>query len=198
MSAGTNAGIYDAAMQTTFQTVGGVEVSTTQKKYGAAAMFFDGTSGYLKTINTQNVNFGAGDYTVEAWVYPTVISGDQYVFSFQVSGVHWSINIYQSNWRVGYNLSTTGISATSAQNTWTHVAVVKSGGTQRFYLNGSIAASVADTNTITPNGAVYVGAYSVSLGSYWSGYIDDLRITKGYARYTANTFTPPTVAMVGQ
>ena len=44
-------------------------------------------------------------------------------------------------------------------------------------------------------GRLYIGASDYNSGSseYLTGYIDDLRITKGYARYTA-TFTPPTAA----
>lgn len=192
---GSNAGIYDATAKNDIITVGNAQVSSTQIKYGTGAMYFDGTGDYLNIPNNQIVNFASGDYTVEAWVYPTVITGDQYVFSFGVPGGHWSINIYQSNWRVGYNLSIAGGSASAALNTWTHVAVTRSSGTQRFYLNGVLISSVADTNVITANGTVYVGAYFGS-GNYWNGYIDDLRATK-YARYTAN-FTPPTQGMIGQ
>ena len=192
---GSNAGIYDATAKNDIITVGNAQVSSTQIKYGTGAMYFDGTGDYLNIPNNQIVNFASGDYTVEAWVYPTVISSDHYVFSFGVPGGHWSINIYQSNWRVGYNLSIAGGSASAALNTWTHVAVTRSSGTQRFYLNGALISSVADTNVITANGTVYAGAYFGS-GNYWNGYIDDLRATK-YARYTAN-FTPPTKAMIGQ
>ncbi len=192
----TNSGIYDSTGKNDLTTVGDARTSTAVIKYGSSSMYFDGTGDYLDIPNNQIVNFASGDYTVEAWVYPTVISSDHYVFSFGVPGGHWSINIYQSNWRVGYNLSIAGGSASAALNTWTHVAVTRSSGTQRFYLNGALISSVADTNVITANGTVYAGAYFGS-GNYWNGYIDDLRVTKGVARYTAN-FTPPTTAMLGK
>jgi hypothetical protein len=78
-------------------------------------------------------------------------------------------------------------------NTWTHIAFVRSGTTLTCFLNG---VSVGTTTTASSIGSASAGSYigSSQSGNYWFGYIDDLRVTKGYARYTSN-FTPPTAAL---
>jgi hypothetical protein len=83
-------------------------------------------------------------------------------------------------------------------NTWNHIAVVRNGNSWQIYING-----VADGASVTWNGNVdnntssavfgIGGDITTGSGLTWNGYIDDLRITKGYARYTSN-FTPPTSA----
>jgi len=85
--------------------------------------------------------------------------------------------------------STTSVSS----NTWYHLAVVRSGNTFSLYVNG-VSESTATSSVViaddTSNLLIGVGDTGTT---YLNGYIDDLRITKGYARYTSN-FTPPTKA----
>jgi hypothetical protein len=66
-----------------------------------------------------------------------------------------------------------------------------------MYINGSSIGSGTSINITNSTGVVYVGRYALSTGYDLNGYINDLRITKGYARYTAN-FTPPTQAFPTQ
>jgi hypothetical protein len=88
--------------------------------------------------------------------------------------------------------------ASIAQGMWHHVAAVVSGGVRYLFLNGTLLSGSTTTIgigyvTVNDNGsALSVGrSQSVSYPSPLNGYINDLRITKGVARYTAN-FTPPT------
>jgi len=77
-------------------------------------------------------------------------------------------------------------------NTWIHVAATRASGTLRLFQDGTQVGSAANTVNFTNSGnGIYIG--QSSLGTAMNGYIDDLRITKGYARYTT-TFTPPTAA----
>jgi hypothetical protein len=78
-------------------------------------------------------------------------------------------------------------------NTWQHVAATRSGNSWRIFING------IQVGATTTNATTYSTAYGCCVGtSYYNetfiGYIDDLRVTKGLARYTAN-FTPPTAAL---
>jgi len=80
-------------------------------------------------------------------------------------------------------------------NTWQHVAVVRSSGITYMYVNGLLSAEGSQNPyTDSPN-PLYIGAGDFVAGvipTYlYGGYIDELRITNGVARYTAN-FTPPT------
>jgi hypothetical protein len=97
------------------------------------------------------------------------------------------------------NLITAG--AAISLNTWTHIAMVSEGSTVKLYINGTQSGSTANYSTVTASAATTrIGAYQNSGGSAtlpYTGYIDDLRVTRGFARYTAN-FTPPTTGFLGQ
>lgn len=198
----TNAGIYDATSKNDLETVGNAQISTTQSKFGGSSMYFDGTGDWLTIPNGQNFVFGSGDWTVELWVRPASSSRQ----GFATLGNNAGTNI---PWEVGINASgkfralvqTSGGqviidgTTTPSANTWYHVAVARYGGTVTLYVNGVAEAtgSVSTNALVTETSPVYVGAYNY--GFPLTGYIDDLRITKGIARYTSN-FTPPTTAFL--
>jgi len=95
------------------------------------------------------------------------------------------------------NSGTRITSSTSiSTGTWYHVAFVRASGSTKMYLNGTNegATYTDSTNYLGSSGRPIIAADGYTLGSQaMNGYIDDLRITKGYARYTAN-FTAPTAA----
>jgi hypothetical protein len=201
----TSAGIYDAAMMTTMETVGDAKLSTAISKFGGSSMFFDGTGDYLliPSAQFQNYNFGTGDFTIECWLYQTTFSGDTV---WMASYFTWasSVNFYCATragtpnvllFRAGDSVPITLVGNTGiTANTWTHVAITRASGVTRMFVGG-----VLQTNTHT--GSVNISATVTSMGigaanngtEPLNGYIDDLRVTKGYARYTSN-FTPPTSA----
>ena len=206
----TNAGIIDNAMMNNLETVGNAQISTSVKKYGTGSLAFDGTGDWLRPPLTPQAALGSGDFTVEFWarVTDTGIAFDfcgtatwGYYIGAGKSG--WSVSFasslvsfsYQSNnsYVIATNFSGTGLSA----NTWYHIAIVRSSGVIKCYING-----VASATTISSSANIASNTYGVWVGTagdgdtygyLMNGYIDDLRITKGYARYTAN-FTPPTAA----
>ncbi len=75
---------------------------------------------------------------------------------------------------------------------WRHMAYVRSNGVVKGYINGTqYTITVDNTNLITDSTVpLYVGTGEVAAGTY-KGYITDLHIIKGVAKYTGN-FTPPT------
>jgi hypothetical protein len=95
----------------------------------------------------------------------------------------------------GSSVTSTG---TIPATTWTHIAVTKSGNTVRLFINGVIDGSNAAFGTGTVNTqALRIGVDNTNAAGFFNGYIDDLRITRGFARYTAN-FTPSASAFLGQ
>jgi hypothetical protein len=81
-------------------------------------------------------------------------------------------------------------------NTWSHVALVRSGSGSnnvKLYVNGSLVGQSTSTYTVPQYQIVIGRTYDASDQEYFAGYLDDLRITKGYARYTSN-FSAPTAA----
>jgi len=209
----TNAGIFDQTAKNVLETVGDAKVSTAQYKYGTGSIVFDGTGDYLSIPPTNLLNFGTGDFTVEAWVYTTNTNTRKYIFgpgnntADHYDGIGfeiWDDKICMwasgngSTWNL-LECDTVGNRGNISipANTWTHVAMTRSGNTWRSFVNGVV------DKTFTVSGAVFYNSsapYNIGRTGYLSGqfyfygYIDDLRVTKGYARYTAN-FTPPTSAL---
>jgi hypothetical protein len=198
----TNAGIVDAHSTAVLSTVGNVAVSSAQKKYGNSSIYFDGTGDYLTTSQLASPNYDlvATDFTIEGWFYNAGAGAERYIFSQRGASSGWELRINATNaiqffYTGGSTLTTTG---TISANTWTHLAVTRSGTTVRIFINGvqDSSATFSNGTSAAASYPLYIG-YSTSGGGYFLGYMDDIRITRGLARYTAN-FTPPASAMLGQ
>jgi hypothetical protein len=190
----TNSGIFDSTAKNDLETVGNAQVSTTQAKWGTTSMYFDGTGDNLYTPNACLP--ATGDFTLEMWVYPASTSGYQLIYSQFINGNSGSIQITWNDISSKFAMNDgSGVfltsSSTYSTNAWYHLAIVRTGSTFTMYVNGTSVASGTNSYSILQT-ASYIGTRSLSDG-YFNGYIDDIRITRGYARYTAN-FTAPTAA----
>ena len=188
----TNAGIFDNTKKNNLVTVGNAQISTSVVKFGTGSMYFDGTGDYLTLPASSNFAFGTGDFTVEFWMYPTAntpwltLCGTQPAAITDSRG--WNIAITNGSPQISFWSSAQFIPAAITLNQWNYVSVTRSGTTLRMFINGTIANSTTNSQNFTFN-QLGVGCTGVGIQPY-NGYIDDLRITKGVARYTAN-FTPP-------
>jgi hypothetical protein len=192
----TNAGIIDNAMITDIETNADAKISTTQSKYGTSSIAFDGTGDYLKIPGTnQIVTFGTGDFTVECWIYlitvptdyPPILTNDNgFYINFRGNG-----NIALTDISNQYAITASALTAGS----WFHVAIVRNSGSSKVYVNGTGGTAVSCTVNWAATTTAYIGGSPTY--TTINGYIDDLRVTKGYARYTSN-FTPPTSQMAGK
>lgn len=200
---GTNAGIYDNAIKNDLETVGNAQVSTSVTKFGTGSMSFDGTGDWLTLPSSQQLAQNTGNFTYEFWLYPTT-STNQYVFTTGatpdwISSDGVSIVIYTGSFyfSCGSTYTTGGSGTAPTLNVWQHIALVRNGTTVTLYKDG-VAASVTLTSSANLTGTkMLVGTGTAATWSSLNGYIDDLRVTKGIARYTAN-FTPPTAAFPNQ
>jgi hypothetical protein len=199
---GTSAAVTDATTKNVLETVGGAQVSTVSNRFGGSSMFF-GTSGgaYAQTLLDQpQFGFGTGNFTIEMWINPT--PGNTYIFFDTRRQNESRINLGMTNNNTGIQVSVgttaiitvnTGITAGS----WNHVAVTRASGSLRLFINGTQAGST--TTMTTDLGAVGSPCLATAgdargNGAYgYSGYIQDVRVTQGVARYTAN-FTVPAEA----
>jgi len=204
----TNAGIYDGTGRNVLETAGDAQVDTAVRKYGTGSMEFDGTGDYLDIPVSENLKFGSGDFTLEGWFYRNdtsdeAIYGDRNVGSkdglligFRTSHVFLLASVDGSNWGIDTYGSTAG--PTVPATTWTHIAIVRSGSTWSVYIDGTEAYNRTLSGTLSQAGSsMQIGNDPNSGALAFNGYIDDLRITKGVARYTVN-FTPPTSKMEQQ
>ena len=186
----------------------GAQIST------AIADPFGGSSGSIEFLSSPITGlsvdspssifqFGTGDWTIEAWIYQR----SQHNYSSLIEiGNHlysnaFTISIGSAH---GFYVYSGGFYGPQVNvftlNTWQHVAVTRAGNALYFFLNGTIVGSSSGysfTNNLTDSTIVSIGytyGYVPSVNNTFyqcDGYIDDLRITKGVARYTSN-FTPPT------
>ena len=209
----TNAGIYDATSKNDLETVGDAQISTAQSKWGGSSMAFDGNNDSLNGPSSTELDMGTGNWTVEGWInittrtlnYPLIIGNNNGGFSAGAVAFTAS-NADSATYNDRFNLAvydlggTRVINATGTANatgTWYHFAVVRNGTNISIYRDGVSVASATVSSSLTinfgKNGVRIGGNNWDSAQSYLNGYLQDLRITKGYARYTSN-FTPPTAA----
>jgi hypothetical protein len=209
---GTNTGIVDRSENNNLVTVGNTSLSTTQTRFNPTSIFFDGTGDYLVAPVNPSLYILSGNFTIECWVYPTGLTGTRVILS------QWN----QTAGQGGYILNTSGNqfqfyfapfseaspiitgSTTITANQWYHLAVVRNGSTFTMYQNGVSIGTGTSSATKAPLAVnTAMGTYYNSSGTLpaagttdFAGYVDDVRITPGVARYTAN-FTPPTYSPLG-
>jgi hypothetical protein len=193
----TGAGIIDNAMISDLETVGNAQISTAQSKFGGSSMYFDGTGDYLSIPNSAWMNLGT-TFTIEFWFYRTATQAMRIVSrqdnSPPYNGYNISYGEVANTWYFDASASSITFADGGLANQWVHYAWVVNGTSGTVYRNGvSVGAATQTAQTPSTNTTLLIGAREGPT-NYVGGYIDDLRITKGYARYTAN-FTPPTAAL---
>ena len=174
---------------------GNAKISTAHGRFGGSSGHFPGAStDYAVVPASTDFAFGTGDFTIEAWIYITPGIAGSYAAICDIrssaSGTGSTLFKLNSARQLGYyfvgEVNTTE-AVPIAQ--WTHVSLCRASGVSRIFINGIASASTTDTDNKVPNHC-YIGRVYDNAHPAFSGYIDDLRITKGIARYTAN-FTPP-------
>jgi hypothetical protein len=192
------AAIADKSGKAILECVGDTKLSTAVKKYGSASLYFDGTGDYLTCPASAALAPRTGDFTIELWAYH--LDTSVYATYFQQGNAGGGIIFRRNNTNkleISHN-SVVAVATSTASipaNQWTHIAVSRNGTTLRTFIDGVIASNVTyagDFNDMTTH---YIGTTQAIAGYYMNGYIDDLRITRGYARYTTN-FTPPSQALI--
>ncbi len=190
-----NCGIFDSSSINNFESLGDAKITTSQWRWGGSSMVFDGTGDYLVFPSKTQLDFSTGDFTIEAWIKPTSIASDTFVIS-SVGGGGMFFG-FQAGAGIGYGRNGVAWDYVSSTlptvSTWQHVAVSRSGTSIRLFLNGT-QIGTTQTSSQAYNLAVTtasVGSMGASL--YFTGYMQDIRVTKGVARYTSN-FTAPTEA----
>lgn len=196
---GSDINLWDSAANACLVPLNDAVSSTTQSKWGGSSLHFDGTGDQIFTKSQGNLALKDGDFTIESWVYFDVVysagTRGQGVFQYEdddtLNSFGWPFMAADGNgrWQMGYGTGNVShASEGPSEDTWYHMALVRYNGTIKLYIDGVEKLSQSDSTDYTRTRLV-VGAYA-SNADRLNGYIDDFRITKGVARYTAG-FTPP-------
>jgi hypothetical protein len=180
---------------------GNATQSATQRKFGAKSVYLDGDGDYLSVPSSADFDF-SGDFTIEAWVYWTANAAGQHNTIMArgnretSSQWSWMIAADGSTDKLFFRTGAQTFAMTSAavpRNTWTHVAISRSGSTVRNFINGALEGSGTFSGSLTNSEPVQIGrSPTADYVSHFNGYLDELRVTK-IARYEAS-FTPQTAA----
>ena len=193
--------------------IGNVTASNTQRKFStSSAVYFDGTGDYLRFSGTgiatndvpNNFAFYNKDFTVEWWQYWAsnqsnygTIYDDNYT---SASNLLIQTASGENKYIVYMNTTSATFTESSAASTgqWYHYALVRNGSTVTMYRNGTSTGSVTYSGEVGNKNAIKsIGAASYDgANPITESYIQDFRVTKGFARYTSS-FTPPTAKFDG-
>lgn len=168
-------------------------ISLTESKWYDGAAYFDGED-YVTITNSSDVSFGTGDFTVEGWCYRT--GNSNYAPLLEIGNHAPSTGILfmaadatASNVARIYSGGFFGTSNILPLNQWYHLAFVRSSGNLLIYVDGVLQSSTAFTNNLTDSTTLYI-SNTASYAYRYTGYFQDIKVYKGFAKYTAN-FTPP-------
>jgi len=178
---------------------GSVSINTSVKKYGAGSAQFSG--GDITASSDSRLAY-TGNFTIEGWFYFTQNNVGYQPLMATTSGsdaTGWILLIENNDTLTFYGSNNVNwipsLSRSSSYvppvNQWVHIAVVRNGTSMNVYADGSVvsnAGQAASSGTILGGNTFSIGGY-LSLPKF-SGYMDDLRISNGFAVYTSG-FTPP-------
>lgn len=184
---------------------GNAQIDTAQQRFGPSALLLDGSGDFLSTPDDPAFSLGALDFTIECWARPSSVAAD-----FQGLIGHCDTSINQMGWLFRHrsngdlefayspdgtiaNHTTVSRPAGLQVDTWYHLAVCRRGTELRLFKDGvqlGATHNIGATAIFDANTTICIGQGDQSGSEFWSGWIDDVRITVGVARYTEN-FTPP-------
>lgn len=188
----------------TVTAIGDAQIDTAQKKFGAGSALFDGAGDYLSISDSNNWYMGTGEFTIDMWVRfndITAIMGlfQQYVDNQNYVKCHWDQTQTKLYFKIeDNNVTTVSMNAdwTPVVNTWYFVEIVRGWAENAngwsMSINGISVATVTDVDP-WPDlaSSIEIGNSTIAGSDYeFNGWIDEVRVSKGIARHTAN-FTPP-------
>jgi len=172
----------------TVTSVNGARHVTEDPVFGSSCIEGNGTSK-LQIPTSDDFNFGTGDFTIDLWVKVLEPSVRQRILSNRYDN-GWDLQLNSGRF---YFYGGTVLIANEivVADTWYHVAVVRESGTASIYINGLFVQSDSNFTISNSTEDLFVSGRPIFGDGGITGYIDELRISKGIARWTEN-FTPPT------
>jgi len=185
----------------TWTPAGGANIETDDPKFGVSSAQFVGDGGIYCDTHDDFV-FGSGNFTIDFWVKISTSTGNMSLCFKGLSGYNYApfsvkrptggfiLAFYASSNGIGWDLCNGVAIGTLTSGTWAHVAICRSGTSIYCFLNGVLGSmtTVGTAVLLANSEQVKIG----SDGTRWpsTSSIDEVRFSKGIARWTAQ-FTPP-------
>ena len=193
----------DSATAKAVTAEGNAQIDTTQKVFGTASGLFDGTGDYLTVPDHADWDFGSGDFTIDFRARWASLPGNNTAMSMfgrylspanRMYGYAYnSSGTYQLALVVGDVLIEVVKNTSLSTNTWYHIALVRNGSNFLWFQDGvQVGTTSVDADAIPDFDTTFDIGKSVAHPLH-NGWIDEFRVSKGIARWTAN-FTPPVSA----
>lgn len=188
----------------TATVLGAAQISTAQFKFGSSSLLLNGSTDSITFADNADFHLGAGNFTVEGFIRPaTIAAGTRFIVG-QWGAATFSWILYQSGAALAWNVSTTGANnladmtgGTLVANSQAAVCVDYDGAKYRLYLNGTMVASSVTARSIFAGASqpLSIGSNGANSSFWFNGFIDELRLTNGFARYASDAgYTVPTAA----
>ncbi|WP_287238125.1 LamG domain-containing protein [Mesorhizobium sp.] len=175
--------------------------------FGTSSLLLDGTGDYLTAPDSEDFNFGTGDFTIEMFVRTAATANSNYLLVHAGSSGNisytWRCNasnqqdvVWSTNGIGTFNL--VGASGGVPLTTWKHLCFERSGSKLRLYADGVMETSsttILASALFNSSAVLAIGMRSTSTTNGFNGHLKEIRITKGVARYNSDAgFTVPTAA----
>jgi uncharacterized repeat protein (TIGR02543 family) len=165
-----------------------------------ASTCLDGNGDYVLVPDSDDFNFGTGDFTIDTWVRFSSTSDLQTLYSQNdVGGNLIWFYYYGPSQQIGFRARKNSVYVSSyntpvltlSPGSWHHIALVRTGGHIHVYMDGidtggTEGAVIGNTDLGNIPAPVRIG-YDPYFGGYLNGHIDEFRVSKGIARYTPQT-----------
>jgi hypothetical protein len=182
-------------------------ISSTVKRFGNSSIYFNGSS-HITLPDHVSLELSGSNFTIEMWVYPTANDAKAFLVN---KGSNLNVTYGCMEFSLN-NLLPSGLVNNSSVgnasqwyffadhpvviNTWSHLAWTRLGNDWYLYINGILSATKLATATSfwDSTTGLQIGCYLVNgvpSTSFFTGYMEDIRITKGVCRYYATNFIPP-------
>lgn len=166
---------------------GNAKISTAQSQLGGSSLLLDDSGDYVRVEDFSSLDFTTGDWTLEAWIYPTNVTGERAVLAtWDDNLANFVLGVADGEafllWNVGAGVYASG--GTVSVNQWHHLAATRSGNTGSLFLDGTLVDTVdlqgdADQG---PGSALQIGKIGIGYSAWeFAGHIDEVRIIKGVA-----------------
>ena len=198
----TTSGLDESSSDLDLTYNSGDELSTTQKKFGTTSLY---VADNVIISSSDGFNMGTGEFTIEGWYYFTSFSNsfslwDQWNGSATGAGNAQMWMSHSAAGKVKWYYDGSSLlqsNTTLSTGQWNHIAFVRESGTLKMYFNGALDANTQSySGQFGKTGTVYLGDQHAGGGGAPQYFLDELRVTKGTARYTA-AFAVPTAAFLG-